>query len=93
MYPREVEEVLQGVAGVREAAVVGVPDRLLGSAVHAHVAAVEGEELDPAALRRACAEALEDHKVPRRIHLHEALARTARGKIDREALIEASRAE
>ena len=93
VYPREVEEVLQGVAGVREAAVVGVPDRLLGSAVHAHVAAVEGEELDPAALRRACAEALEDHKVPRRIHLHEALARTARGKIDREALIEASRAE
>ena len=42
VYPREVEEVLHAVEGVREAAVVGVPDRLLGQAVHAHVAAEHG---------------------------------------------------
>ena len=57
VYPREVEEVLQAVAGVQEAAVVGVPDRLLGQAVHAHVAALEGEDARPggaaAAVRRA----------------------------------------
>ena len=35
--PREVEEVLYDAPGVREAAVVGVPDPLLGQAVHAHV--------------------------------------------------------
>ena len=33
VYPREVEEVLHAVDGVREAAVVGVADRLLGQAV------------------------------------------------------------
>jgi long-chain acyl-CoA synthetase len=87
VYPREVEEVLHAVHGVREAAVVGVPDRLLGQAVHAHVAGEPGHVLDENALRRRCAERLEDHKVPQRIAVHEALPRTSRGKVDRRALI------
>ncbi len=87
VYPREVEEVLHAVEGVREAAVVGVPDRLQGQAVHAHVAAEHGNELDPAKLRRECAERLESHKVPAKISVHDELPRTARGKVDRRALI------
>jgi len=85
--PREVEEVLHAVSGVREAAVVGVPDRLLGQAVHAHVAPESGIELDPAELRRHCSERLEVHMVPRRVVLHPALPRTANGKVDRRALL------
>jgi long-chain acyl-CoA synthetase len=87
VYPREVEEVLHAAEGVREAAVVGVPDRLLGQAVHAHVAPESEQELDEAALRRQCAAHLEDHKVPQRVFVHEALPRTGRGKVDRQALI------
>jgi long-chain acyl-CoA synthetase len=87
VYPREIEEVLHAVEGVREAAVVGVPDRLLGQAVHAHVAPENGFELDPKALRRECAERLEVHKVPARISVHNELPRTGRGKVDRRALI------
>ena len=44
--PREVEEVLYAVPGVRDAAVIGVPDRLLGSAIHAYVSVFEDAELD-----------------------------------------------
>jgi long-chain acyl-CoA synthetase len=87
VYPREVEEVLHAVDGVREAAVVGVPDRLLGQAVHAHVAPEDGIVLDPAALRRECAERLEAHKVPARISIHDDLPRNARGKVDRRTLV------
>ena len=87
VYPREVEEVLHAVEGVREAAVVGVPDRLLGQAVHAHVAPEHGVELDAAALRRECAERLEAHKVPGKISIHDDLPRTARGKVDRRTLV------
>jgi long-chain acyl-CoA synthetase len=86
VYPREVEEVLHAIEGVREAAVVGIPDRLLGQAVHAHVAPEQGFELDPMALRRECAERLEVHKVPGRISVHDELPRTPRGKVDRRAL-------
>jgi acyl-CoA synthetase (AMP-forming)/AMP-acid ligase II len=88
VYPREVEEVLHALEGVREATVVGVPDRLLGQAVHAHVAPQPGFELDPAALRRECAARLEPHKVPGRVSVHEELPRNARGKVDRRALLQ-----
>jgi amino acid adenylation domain-containing protein len=81
--PREVEEVLHLDTGVHEAAVVGVPDRLLGEAVHAHVSPREGKELDPAALKRLCAEHLEDYMVPQRIVIHDELPRNQNNKVDR----------
>jgi long-chain acyl-CoA synthetase len=93
VYPREIEEVLHAADGVQEAAVVGVPDRLLGSAVHAHVAPSQGRVLDDGELRRLCAGQLEDHKVPQRVFVHEALPRNARGKVDRQALIAVATSE
>jgi long-chain acyl-CoA synthetase len=81
--PREVEEVLHLDPGVREAAVVGVPDRLLGEAVHAHVSSREGADLDPAALKRLCAEHLEDYMVPQRVVIHDELPRNQNNKVDR----------
>jgi long-chain acyl-CoA synthetase len=81
--PREVEEVLHLDPAVHEAAVVGVRDRLLGEAVHAHVSARKGEELDPAALKRLCAEHLEDYMVPQRIVIHDELPRNQNNKVDR----------
>ena len=66
---------------------VGARDRLLGEAVQAHVSPRPGADLDAAALRRHCAERLEDHKVPRLIVLHKELPRTENGKVDRRALL------
>lgn len=84
--PREVEEVLYSAAGVREAAVVGVADELLGEAVVAHVSALEGATLDPRALRRHCAERLEDYMVPGVVIVHDELPKTDNGKLDKLAL-------
>ncbi len=84
--PGEVEEVLYEHPGVKDAAVVGVADELLGEAVHAHVVAIEGTELEEVALRRHCAVHLEDHLVPGRVVVHAELPRIGSGKIDRRAL-------
>jgi acyl-coenzyme A synthetase/AMP-(fatty) acid ligase len=46
--------------------------------------------LDPAALRRHCAERLEDFKVPRKVIVCDALPKTLNGKIDKRALAEAA---
>ena len=46
VVPREIEDLLHSAPGVREAAVIGVPDRLLGHAVHAHVSPHPDSMLD-----------------------------------------------
>jgi long-chain acyl-CoA synthetase len=84
--PREVEAVLHAHAGVRTAAVVGAPDRLLGEAIVAYVVPRDGATLTPAALRRHCAAHLEDYMVPARVELRDALPTTPNGKLDRRAL-------
>ena len=90
VIPREIEEVLHSAPGVREVAVVGIADELLGQAVHAHVSLETEGALDEAALRIYCAERLEDYKVPRRVVVHDQLPRTGNGKIDRRALVDQS---
>jgi len=84
--PREVEDVLHQAEGVRMAAVVGAPDRLLGQAIVAYVVPHDDAELTPAALRRHCAAHLEDYMVPARVELRDALPTTSNGKVDRRAL-------
>jgi acyl-CoA synthetase (AMP-forming)/AMP-acid ligase II len=86
VVPKEVEDVLHAAPGVQEVAVVGVPDRLLGQAVNAHVSAHADAALEEVTLRAYCADHLEDHMVPRRIVIHDELPRTSNGKIDRRAL-------
>jgi long-chain acyl-CoA synthetase len=90
VFPREIEDVLHAAPGVREVAVVGMPDPLLGHAVHAHVSPHPDTLLDEAALRAFCAGRLEDYKVPRRVFVHDELPRTGNGKIDRLALASGS---
>jgi long-chain acyl-CoA synthetase len=84
--PREVEEVLHAHPGVRDAAVLGVADELLGQAVHAYVTPAPGVELDERELRRHCAAHLEDYMVPQRVFVRDDLPKSAAGKIDRRAL-------
>ncbi len=89
--PAEVEEVLRTAEGVREAAVIGVPDRLLGEAVQAHVAPQPGHDLEERPLIAHCARRLEDYMVPRQVVIHDELPKTANGKLDKRALAAAGR--
>jgi acyl-CoA synthetase (AMP-forming)/AMP-acid ligase II len=86
--PKEVEAVLHQAAGVRTAAVVGAPDRLLGQAIVAFVVPKDGADITPTQLRRHCQQHLEDYMVPTRIELRQSLPTTPNGKVDRRALAE-----
>jgi long-chain acyl-CoA synthetase len=84
--PREVEGVLAGLAGVDEAAVLGlaVPGR--GELLRAVIACRPGR-LTAGEVVAWCRERLSAHKVPRSVILVEALPRNPRGKLDRAALL------
>jgi len=85
VYPAEVEEVLLRHPGVREAAVVGVPDPERGELVKALVVPSNGD-LDLAGLEQHCAEHLGKHKRPRRFEVVKELPKNFLGKVLRRQL-------
>ncbi|WP_167042354.1 AMP-binding protein [Salinibacterium sp. ZJ454] len=87
VYPKEIEEVLYAQAGVREAAVVGVPHPRWIESVVAVVVVDPGQYgPTPDELESACRRLLAGYKVPKEIHLLESLPRTRFGKFDKVAL-------
>jgi len=84
--PAEVEAVLCSIPGVHEAAVIGVPDDVLGQAIRAFVVPSAGTTLDERQLRRELTGRLENFMVPRDIIMCESLPKSPNGKIDRKAL-------
>lgn len=84
--PLEVEQVVHELEGVKEAAVVGVPDDVLGEEIVAFVVADERAELTTGVVRRHCRERLEGYMVPTRIEFTDALPQTSSGKISRSQL-------
>jgi malonyl-CoA/methylmalonyl-CoA synthetase len=82
IYPREIEELLLEQSGVREAAVVGVPDDVRGEVP---VAFLVGD-FDAAELERICRAELASFKVPRRFERVESIPRTALGKVQKHLL-------
>ena len=84
VYPREIEECLLDLCGLKEAAVVGVSDPRRGEVPVAYV--VADEPIDAAALAATCRRALASFKVPREFVQVEALPRTALGKVQKHLL-------
>jgi len=84
IYPREIEEFLEEQAGVVEAAVAGVPDRVRGEVPVAYVVIENG--MDAAGLEACCREKLASFKVPRSFVCVEKLPRNALGKVQKHLL-------
>ena len=77
----EVERVLHQHPAVQEAAVVGQPDEKWSEAVTAYVVAGPGAAVDPADVIAHCKEHLAPFKVPKALHVVEALPKDTQGKI------------
>jgi len=88
VYPREVEEVIYQHPKIREAAVIGLADRLRGEYVKAFVVLKEGEECHSKELLRFMRERLAAYKLPRHIEFVESLPKNSTGKIMKRILKE-----
>ncbi len=86
VYPREIEEVMYQFPGVKEAAVIGVPDSRKGEQPLAYLACKEGQTVDERQLHQFLRERLADYKLPKHIRTLPALPRNATGKILKTAL-------
>ncbi|MBR0599646.1 long-chain-fatty-acid--CoA ligase [Sinanaerobacter chloroacetimidivorans] len=88
VYPREVEEVIYQYPKVKEAAVIGMTDKLRGEYVKAFVVLKEGEECTSKELLRYMRERLAAYKLPRTIEFIPSLPKNSSGKIMKRILKE-----
>ena len=90
VYPKEVETVIDGIDGVVESAVVGVPHPDFGEAVTAVVLRKPGAAApDEAAVIAVCKQQLANFKVPKRVFFVDELPRNTMGKVQKNLLRDA----
>lgn len=88
VWPRDVEDVLYQHPGVREAAVIGIPDEYRGETVKAFVSLNDAYagKVEADALIAFCKERMAAYKYPRIIEILDDLPKTPTGKILRRQL-------
>ena len=85
--PREVEDALLAVPGVKEAAVIGVPDEILGETVKAYIVCEAGSTLTEKRIQLECQRQLESFMVPKYVVFVAELPRTSSGKVAKKELL------
>jgi long-chain acyl-CoA synthetase len=85
--PKEVENVLYALEGVQDAAVIGVPDEVLGQAIKAFVVLRPGCRHNEKDVLRHCQGRLESFMVPKHVAIVGELPTTDTGKIKKTGLV------
>jgi len=93
VWPRDVEDVIYQHPGVKETAVIGVPDPYRGETVKAFVALKEGMEgpVIPEEIISFCKTRMAAYKYPRQVEIVSEIPKTLTGKFLRRALREKER--
>jgi long-chain acyl-CoA synthetase len=84
--PREIENVIYELPQVKECAVIGVPDDILGQAIKAFVALVDDAKLTDTEVIKHCQKRLEKFMVPKYVEFRPELPKTNTGKISKKGL-------
>ncbi len=86
IYPKEIESMIDAVAGVRESAVIGLPHPDFGEGVAAVVVPESQKQLTGEAIANALKDDLARFKQPKRIFLVDELPRNTMGKVQKNLL-------
>ena len=84
--PNEVEDAIFQTGLVREAAVVGVADEMLGQSITAFIVPAEGKEVSASDVLTKTATLLPRHMVPKTVEIRPVLPKTSSGKTNYSAL-------
>lgn len=94
VYPKEVENVLEGHVAIREAAVIGLPDVDFGEKVTAVVVRNESRaDVSSESLISYCKSHLANYKCPKMVFFVDGLPRNAMGKLQKNELTNRFRGE
>ncbi len=88
ILPRDIEEILYQHPGVVDAAVIGVPDKIMGEEVKCYLVLSPGATITPEEIIEFCREHLAKYKCPTFVEFIDALPRNPIGKILKKELRE-----
>ncbi len=90
IYPREIEEFLHTMQGVKDVQVVGIPDHKYGELVGAFIIKEENVDLKEEDVRDYAISKIARYKVPKHVFMVEEFPLTASGKVQKFKLKELS---
>ena len=90
IYPREIEEFLYHMPGIKDVQVAAVPSKKYGEEVGAFVILKEGAKMDTEEVREFCRGKISRYKVPKYVFFIEHFPMTGSGKIQKFKLKELS---
>jgi fatty-acyl-CoA synthase len=90
IYPREIEEFLIRMDGIRDVQVAAVPSPKYGEEVGAFIIPKDGADLQPSDIIDFCRGRISRYKIPRYVHFVTDYPMTASGKIQKYKLTEMS---
>jgi long-chain acyl-CoA synthetase len=86
IYPGQIEDVLKRHPKIKDAAVIGIPDRIKGQAIIAVIALKEGMQGNKEEFLKYCKENLPDYRLPKTILIRDEIPRDPAGKLLRRIL-------
>ena len=84
--PVEIENIIYNITGVKEVAVLGIPDDIMGEAIIAFVTTHGSAKLEAKDILKECMSKLESFMIPKEIIFLEEMPKSSNGKIDKKEL-------
>ena len=81
--PVEIENTIYTIKNIKEVAVIGIPDRIMGESIIAYVTVHEGHGLTEQEIMKVCMENLELFMIPQKIFILNKMPKSPNGKIDK----------
>ena len=82
----EIEKHILSIAGIKEVAVVGIPDQIYGEIICAIVVSEPGFKVDLQYIKDNCKEKMAKYKYPQQLKLLEEIPKNAMGKVNKKEL-------
>jgi long-chain acyl-CoA synthetase len=84
--PIEIENVIYKIDGIKEVAVMGIPDEIMGELIVAHITTHETARLSEKEIQKECMNKLEVFMVPQKVIFLKSMPKSPNGKIDKKEL-------
>jgi acyl-CoA synthetase (AMP-forming)/AMP-acid ligase II len=84
--PVEIENIIYKMTGIKEVAVLGIPDMIMGESILVYITLHEKAEITEKEIQRECMMHLEPFMIPQKVIFLSEMPKSTNGKIDKKEL-------